>query len=193
MSTLELEKLKLNIIIICDPEMRYNPNHDPKTGKFAPGHGSSSGGKTIGSGYGKSTNGTAYKKADNSTQAQHQNAIAALADDKYDAGTYDLNTLKKVSYEDGYQVTFWQIGDDYSPSEYADKVNEFLVASQDGVTSAGKFGDSPEASWNVKDKATAIALGEKYNQVGIWDWKTAKEKGPHHGFIPTGGTGRREK
>lgn len=192
MSTLELEKLKLNIIIICDPEMRYNPNHDPKTGKFAPGHGSSSGGKTIGSGYGKSTNGTAYKKADNSTQAQHKNAIATLADDKYpDYKTYDMDTLEIINYDSGFQVTFCQIGDDYSSSEYADKVNEFLAISFDGKVCAGKYEGTPEVSFNVTDKETAIKLAEKYNQISIWDWYEGNRS--NNGEIYIGGTGRRKK
>ena len=46
-TTLELEKLKLQIIILCCDELRFNPNHDPKTGKFEPGSGSSDGFKRV--------------------------------------------------------------------------------------------------------------------------------------------------
>ena len=81
-------------------------------------------------------------------------------------------------------MTFCQIGDKYSNSEYADKVNEFLGVSSDGKTLAGKFEGTAEISFHVKDRATAERLGQKYNQISIWDWENMDE-------IKTGGTGRR--
>lgn len=143
-----------------------------------------------------------------STQAIHEKAIEELSKDKYADGTYDISKLEPVSYDNGYQVTFCQIGDDYSAKEYDEKCNEFLSVSKDGVTSAGKFGGSPEISFNVPNRATAIALAQKYNQISVWDWKENKvalEFESKYGEddprtiaqwvkceIKTGGTGRRK-
>lgn len=111
--------------------------------------------------------------------------MARLAGPEYEDGTYDLNTLTKVEYDRGYQVTFSQIGDNYSAEEYAGKVNEFLAVSSDGKTLAGKFESTPEISFHVNSRSTAIRLAQKYNQISIWDWGNCDE-------IKTGGTGRRE-
>lgn len=192
-------------------EIRYNPNHDLKTGRFSfgGGGGSSSGGrKSGGSGNGnsKSSNSSADSsqkgssngsstssggsksssdgKADENTLAEHQRATKELSSSKYPDGTYNVKTLKPVSYNSGYQVTFCRIGDNYSPKEYAAKVNEFLDVSSDKIASAGKFQGTPEVSFHVKDKSVAIKKAKKYNQISIWDWK----KGDG---ISTGGTGKR--
>lgn len=192
-------------------EIRYNPNHDLKTGRFSfgGGGGSSSGGrKSGGSGNGnsKSSNSSADSsqkgssngsstssggsksssdgKADENTLAEHQRATKELSSSKYPDGTYNVKTLKPVSYNSGYQVTFCRIGDNYSPKEYAAKVNEFLDVSSDKIASAGKFQGTPEVSFHVKDKSVAIKKAKKYNQISVWDWKSGEE-------IETGGTGRR--
>lgn len=141
------------------------------------GGGSSSGG---GAGPDSSGGGGASLR----TQAEHQAAISALSSDDYDSGTYDINTMEQVSYPKGYQVTFSQIGDNYSDAEYADKVNEFLNISSDGKVLAGKFEGTPEISFHCNSKSTAIRLAKKYNQISIWDWGKCDE-------IKTGGTGER--
>lgn len=110
--------------------------------------------------------------------------MSRLNSQEYEDGTYDLDTLTQVSYNSGYQVTFSQIGDNYTDSEYADRVNEFLATSSDGKTLAGKFEGTPEISFHVNNRATAERLGRKYNQISVWDWKNCNE-------IETGGTGRR--
>lgn len=123
-------------------------------------------------------------RATNITKSQHTSKIQELDSDKYADGTYDIDTMAPVNYTSGFQVTFSQIGDNYSDSEYADKVNEFLDASSDRKTCAGKFEGTPEISFNVKDRNEAIKLAKKYNQISIWDWETCDQ-------IETGGTGRR--
>lgn len=123
-------------------------------------------------------------RADASTLASHMDAIQRLNGPGYADGTYDLGTMSQVSYSSGYQVTFSQIGDNYSATEYADKVNEFLGVSSDGRTLAGKFEGTPEVSFHVRDRGTAERLARKYNQISIWDWGNCDE-------IKTGGTGRR--
>ena len=125
-----------------------------------------------------------------STQEEHKQAIQELSKDKYEDGTYNISNYKIVEYENGYQVTFCQIGDNYSAKEYDDKVNEFLAVSSDGIVSAGKFEGSPEISFNVSDRATAISLAKKYNQISVWDWREGN-KDWRKGEIKTGGTGRR--
>lgn len=127
---------------------------------------------------------SAFATADSSTQAYHARQISELEKPEYDEGTYDLNTLRMVEYSSGYQVTFCQIGDNYSADEYADRCNEFLSLSSDGVTSAGKFEGTPEVSFNVSSLDEAVRLAKKYNQISIWDWENLRE-------IETGGTGRR--
>lgn len=120
-----------------------------------------------------------------STQDAHKKAVEELSKDKYEDGTYDISNYKTVEYGDGYQVTFCQIGDNYSAKDYDDKVNEFLSVSSDGRVSAGKFESSPEISFHVSSRSEAIALAKKYNQISVWDWKNCDE-------IKTGGTGRRK-
>ena len=122
--------------------------------------------------------------ADSSTQSAHRNAVSRLSSSSYPDGTYDLSTMRTVEYNSGYQVTFCQIGDNYSDTEYASKVNEFLRYSSDGRTMAGKFEGTPEISFHCNDRSTAIRLAKKYNQISIWDWGSCD-------VIDTGGTGRR--
>ena len=148
------------------------------------GRGSSGRGGGALAGMRVTTSGAPYRAASQSTQQQHEDAIRRLEGDEYGAGTYDLATLQVVEYPDGYQVTFCQIGDNYSAQEYADRVNEFLALSSDGISSAGKFEGTPEVSFHVQDLETAIRLAEKYNQISIYDWK-------NEWCIETGGTGRR--
>lgn len=120
-----------------------------------------------------------------STQDEHKQAVEELSKDKYPDGTYDISNYKPVEYNDGYQVTFCQIGDNYSAKEYDDRVNEFRAMSSDGRVSAGKFESTPEISFHVSSREEAIKLAQKYNQISIWDWKNCNE-------IKTGGTGRRK-
>ena len=135
------------------------------------------------------TSENAYSKlssrADKTTKNKHASVIQKLNTPDYEDGTYDTETLEPIEYPDGFQVTFCQIGDDYSDDDYSDKVNEFLGVSSDKKTLAGKFEGTPEISFHVKDRETAEKLAKKYNQISIWDWENGDE-------ISTGGTGRRE-
>ena len=134
---------------------------------------------------GRDTTGN-YQRATLATQAEHADVVRRLEDQSYPSGTYDTQTLRPVEYDSGYQVTFCQIGDDYSRGEYAGRVNEFLRYSSDGRTLAGKFEGTPEISFHVANRATAIRLAKKYNQISVWDWQNCDE-------INTGGTGRRRR
>ena len=122
--------------------------------------------------------------ANERTLSQHLRLVNELSSDKYpDFSTYDVATLGIKTYNNGYQVTFWNVGDDYTPQEYADRVNEFLRNVPDHVTNAGKYG-TPEISFRILSKRTALRLARKYNQISVWDWEKEEE-------INTGGTGRR--
>ena len=120
------------------------------------------------------------------TQKQHQDAIKELNSSKYADGTYDIATKKTKEFDNGYQVTFCQIGDDYSDAEYANKVNECLKMSSDGKTYAGKFEGTPEISFHCANRKQAEAYARANNQISIWDWENMD-------VIPTGGTGERKK
>lgn len=150
--------------------------------QFFGGRGGASG---TGGGSSASESGNAYgNSGDNSIQQVHKAAVAQLSGSEYGDGTYDINTMQQVDYPSGYQVTFSQIGDNYSDSEYAEKVSEFMKVSSDGKVLAGKFEGTPEISFHTNSKSSAIKLAKKYNQISIWDWGNCDE-------IKTGGTGKR--
>ena len=123
--------------------------------------------------------------ADEKTQAEHKQAVKELSSNKYEDGTYDIKTKKTVEFDNGYQVTFCQIGDNYSDADYAKKVNECLSLSSNGKTYAGKFEGTPEISFHCANKQQAIEYAKANNQISIWDWEKCEE-------IKTGGTGRRK-
>ena len=114
----------------------------------------------------------------------HEMAIAALRTDKYEDGTYNVSTLESVEFDHGYQVTFCQVGDNYSDDDYEFLVAMFREASEDGEVYAGKFGGEPEISFLFGNKADAVKYAKMFNQISIWDWKAMDE-------IKTGGTGKR--
>lgn len=118
------------------------------------------------------------------TQAEHAKVVKELSSDSYEDGTYDVETKKAVEFPKGFQVTFCQIGDNYTPAEYAKKVNECLALSSNGKTYAGKFESTPEISFHCNNREQAIAYAKANNQISIWDWEKCEE-------IKTGGTGRR--
>lgn len=133
---------------------------------------------------GGSGGGGSVAKATTKTQSEHKSAIVKLSDKSYNDGTYDVSTLKPVDFKDGFQVTFCQIGDDYSDEEYSKLVNEFYDLSTDRKTYAGKFGGAPEVSFHFANREDAVRMAKKYNQISVWDWSMMDE-------ITTGGTGRR--
>lgn len=115
----------------------------------------------------------------------HAEQSKKLESDKYESGTYDINTLKPVSFDSGYQFTFSQIGDNYSEEEYNSLVSGTQSKIDDKTVYAGKFEGTPEISFYTKDKNFAMEIGRRYNQISIWDWGACDE-------IKTGGTGRRK-
>lgn len=118
------------------------------------------------------------------TKTAHENAVLALSADSFEDGTYDLSTLETVTFNHGYQVSFCNIGDNYTADDYEFIATMFSEASEDGKTYLGKFDGSAEISFLFADKLTAIRYAKMFNQISIWDWKNCSE-------IKTGGTGKR--
>ena len=83
-------------------------------------------------------------------------------------GTYDINTGKKYEWSEGYNVSFEQSSDKYTPAEYYEKVEECRTKC-DGNIYGGVFGSDPELSFYTKDLKTAKEIMYKYNQHSIWD------------------------
>ena len=118
------------------------------------------------------------------TKALHEALICKLSSDDFTSGTYNLNTLETVEFSRGYQVSFCCIGDNYTDEEYGFINAMFAELSSDGIAYAGKFEGTPEVSYHISNKKTAIRLAKKFNQISIWDWKNGDT-------IETGGTGIR--
>ena len=115
-----------------------------------------------------------YKKlpweADERTQAQHERALRELEDVRYpNQRMYDVATLKGESFDEGFEVTFWQDGVNYTSSEYANVVNEFLKYVPDHKAHAWKVNNQPRIYFRIPDTRAAYRLARKYNQPIIWD------------------------
>ena len=119
-----------------------------------------------------------------STKALHAEAIRKLSNNAFADGTYNLRTMEAVEFNHGFQVTFCQIGDDYSEDDYDFISAMFSEVSEDGIVYGGQFDGSAEISFLFTDKLTAIKYAKMFNQISIWDWKNCEE-------IKTGGTGKR--
>ncbi|MDR1940522.1 MAG: hypothetical protein LBQ40_07020 [Clostridiales bacterium] len=89
-------------------------------------------------------------------------------------GTYDVDTKKVISYNEGFQVSFEQTDDDYTDGEYNAKVEE-IKRLTGSIAHAGVFGGKPETSFHVKTKKQAMAIARQYNQYSIWDWADGNE------------------
>ena len=118
------------------------------------------------------------------TKTAHEININILNSDIYSDGTYNLDTKEAVEFDHGYQVSFCNIGDNYSDDDYEFIVAMFKEVSEDGVVYLGKFDGSAEISFLIHDKGIAIKYAKMFNQISIWDWKNMD-------VIETGGTGRR--
>ena len=118
-------------------------------------------------------------------KALHDDIIRKVINEKFPDGTYNIDTLSPVSFNKGYQVTFYTVGMNYTDEAYEALVSLFLEFSADGITYLGFFDGGAEISWRIADKKTAIRLAKQFNQVAVWDWKKCD-------CIATDGTGRTE-
>ena len=113
-------------------------------------------------------------KGESSLQKEHKNKIKELNNDKYKDGTYDLDTMKSVNFDSGYQVSFYQTGVKLNDNEYR-KAHNDMIKYSDGKTYAGKFGGEPEISYHIRNINDAKMLMKKYNQHSIAQFtKTGK-------------------
>lgn len=118
------------------------------------------------------------------TKALHAEAVEKLASPVFPDGTYNLKTLEAVSFNKGYQVSFCNVGDDYTADDYEFIVAMFTEISVDGVAYLGKFDGCSEISFHIMNKGTAIKYAKMFNQISVFDWSAMD-------CIPTGGTGRK--
>ena len=90
----------------------YNPYRDPSNGRFTTGPSTvnkeNQKDKNIKYDEGEAARLNKYEKAHLDA---HKIAVEKLKSAKYEDGTYDIETLKTVDFKNGYQVSFWQIGD----------------------------------------------------------------------------------
>ena len=91
-----------------------------------------------------------------------------------DDGTYDMITLEPVSFSDGYQVTFCQVGDNYDDATYRYLVGLFCELSSDCKVYIGKFCGEPEISFHFDSKYFAKYYAKMFNQVSVWNWKKSR-------------------
>lgn len=94
--------------------------------------------------------------------------------DKYEDGTYNIESKKAENFTKGYQATFQQLNDKYSDEEFGALVEKYKKIG-DGNVYAGKFGGSPEVSFYFEKEEDAIAICKQFNQVSYWDWENMDE------------------
>ena len=121
-----------------------------------------------------------YKKnlweADERTMAQHNRLLGDIVRGRYpDDAVYDLRTMHKENFSDGYQVTFLREGATYTPREYATIVNEFLRYAVGHWTHVSQFNGYPEISFRIKGIRDAYRLARKYGQQSIFSWATDED------------------
>ena len=120
-----------------------------------------------------------YKKnlweADERTMAQHNRLLGEVVRSRTDDAVYDLRTMHKETFDDGYQVTFVRDGASYTPKEYAQMVNEFLRYSVGHWTQVSQFNGYPEISFRIKGVRDAFRLARKYGQKSVFAWNTMED------------------
>ena len=108
--------------------------------------------------------------------AQHNRLLGEIVRGRYpDDAVYDLRTMHKEDFSDGYQVTFIREGASYTPREYATIVNEFLRYSIGHWTYVSQFNGYPEISFRIKGVRDAYWLARKYGQKSVFSWATDED------------------
>ena len=121
-----------------------------------------------------------YKKrpweADERTMAYHNHLLGEIVRGRYaDDAVYDLRTMHKEDFTNGYQVTFIHDGASYTPKEYASVMNEFLRYAVGHWTHVSQFNGYPEISFRIPNIRDAYRLARKYQQTSIFDWSTYED------------------
>ena len=88
-----------------------------------------------------------------------------------DFNTYDYDTKNPVSFDSGFQCTFFrdEAMEQLSNAEF-DKLVHDMARSQQSRVYIGRFG-SAEPSVRFKTREDALKFAQKYNQHSIFDWK----------------------
>jgi len=95
--------------------------------------------------------------------------------EKGEDGTYDLETGKPVSYDNGAQVSFQTTSSEdggMSDEEY-DKLVDSLSKETGSKPHLGSYG-VPEISFRCDTLEKALELGRKYNQESVFSWSSKK-------------------
>lgn len=84
-------------------------------------------------------------------------------------GTYTMEG-KKISHKTGFQVTFHQIGVEYSAEEYNAIVKKLSTVTR-ATPEVGRFsGFEPHISFCCADRDMAVRICKQYGQLAYWDW-----------------------
>ena len=88
-------------------------------------------------------------------------------------GTYDFVTLKPLSFDKGYEVSFETYAKNsenyYSDEEFDNIV--FKLSSLFGINAnLGVYGGFPQISFYFEDKNMSLAIAALFNQQSVWDW-----------------------
>ena len=89
-------------------------------------------------------------------------------------GTYDMHSHKKISFNEGYQVSFETNFDHYSNSEY-DEIAYKMSLISDNHIYLGVYNSIPEMSFYFNDYELANVISIIFNQTSIWDWSKNDE------------------
>ena len=93
----------------------------------------------------------------------------------YEDGTYDYINMEKISYKNGYHVSF-ETKTRYYQYYYTDEEYDnivYKIASLLGVDAdLGVFEHHPQISYWIENKELALSVAALFNQQSIWDWST---------------------
>ena len=114
--------------------------------------------------------------ADERTQGEHERALNELNNNvKYSSsGVFELTNLRLVSHNGGYQVIFWNPEETYTPSQYANVMNDFMRYSYLHRAEATKEDGEARISFLIPNKRDALRLARRYNQSSVWDWANGR-------------------
>ena len=93
-------------------------------------------------------------------------------------GTYDIASLKNVSYEKGYSVIFETPSRNsenyYSQEEYDNMV--YKLSCLFGINAhIAVYENNPHISFYIEDKNLSFSMAALFNQKTIWDWEVSED------------------
>ena len=100
--------------------------------------------------------------------------LRRLKTNVYMDGTYDLQTMKPIQFNNGYQATFQTTSDNYTKKEFWNLVNWYSKIT-DGKYYIGKYNNELEVSFHFDIEQDAKDICKKFNQISYWDWQHMDE------------------